>query len=189
MNSPCFDSDELVKEHGDFLFRFAMRKVGDRFIAEDMVQDTLISAIRSQASFKGDSNIRTWLVSILKNRIIDHIRKNSRETPLPENEDDLGGIFTTFGTWSNWVFQRWSSPEADIDNSRMLVALERCISKLPTKMRAIFLCRHAKDSDSHEICAELQISQSVLDTNMFRARLLLRSCLDKNWFNKDKEAA
>lgn len=190
MTSPCFDPDDLVKEHGDFLFRFAFRKLGDRFIAEDLVQETFIAAINSRNAFKGDSSLQTWLVSILKNKLIDHVRKFSRETQLPQNDDDLGGIFTSFGTWSSWHFKRWDTcAESNLDRMKLFSALERCITKLPTKMRAIFLARHSKDAESAEICRELKISQSVLDTSMFRARLLLRSCLDKNWFSKDKEAA
>ena len=190
MNAPCFDSDELVKEHGDFLFRCAVKKLGDRFVAEDMVQETLITAISKSSSLRGESSLRTWLVTILNNKIIDHIRKFSRESLLSENEDELPEIFNSIGAWSSWVFKRWEvCPESAIDNARFKSAITSCVAKLPTKSRAIFLARHRDDWDSLQICKELQITQANLDTCMFRARLLVRECLEKNWFKIQREAA
>ncbi len=187
MTAPCLDCTKIVAEHGDFLFHLAFRKLRDKHLAEDIVQETFLAAIKNQASYNGEGSIKGWLASILSNKVIDYVRKAVRETPLPEDTDQLSNIFTRFGTWSSWFFQRWNiPPDQGVEHQQLGCALMKCIDKLPTKLRLIFLARHQDDLDSGEICEKLEISQASLDTSMFRARLLLRQCLNNNWFKEGR---
>src|SRR6187402_2806157 len=64
-----------LSAYGNSLYSYALIKTGDAKTAEDLLQDTFLSGIRAQASFKGNSTEKTWLFSILKNKIIDYYRK------------------------------------------------------------------------------------------------------------------
>ena len=68
-----------VNEYGDFLYRFALSRVKDPSVAEDLVQETFLAALRARENFKGRSAGRTWLIAILKHKIVDYIRKKIRE--------------------------------------------------------------------------------------------------------------
>ncbi len=63
-----------LEKHGDYLFRYALIRVSQRDIAEDLVQETFLAALKSYATFDGNSSIRTWLTGILRHKIMDHFR-------------------------------------------------------------------------------------------------------------------
>ena len=85
MSSGEMSPELWLQDHGEALYAFAMMRVHNSAAAEDILQETLIAGIQGAANFKQGSSVRTWLISIMKNKIIDLLRKTSREAPLEEN--------------------------------------------------------------------------------------------------------
>ena len=72
---------QWVEDHTEEMLAWAYNKLSDKQLAEDLVQDTFLAALQSMDKFKGDSKPKTWLLSILNNKIIDHYRRQAR-SPL-----------------------------------------------------------------------------------------------------------
>jgi RNA polymerase sigma-70 factor (ECF subfamily) len=182
-----------VDEHGDYLFAFAMSRLRDKWLAEDMVQDTLVAAMQSGKSFEARSSERTWLCGILKHKIIDHFRKSSRETELTDEEADMSSydyLFRKEGVWKgHWAADVrpivWEGdPEKALEHQEFRGILSHCLGELPDRVANVFTLREMEGLDADEICRLLTISQSNFWVMMHRARLHLRRCIDFNWFRK-----
>ena len=188
------DPTVWVDEHGDYLFRYALMRLRDDALAEDLVQETLLAAIQSMKSYGGKSTEKTWLTSILKHKIIDYYRKYSRETPLDETVLDLSEfdkLFERTDEWNNhWnpklAPSDWNmSPEAVFEQHEFFNVLQNCMSKLPEKVAGVFALREMDGLESNEICEILAISASNFWVIMHRARMSLRRCVELNWFKKN----
>jgi RNA polymerase sigma-70 factor (ECF subfamily) len=174
------------------LFRYAYLRVNDRQTAQDLVQETFLSALKSLPSFKGKSSIRTWLVTILKHKIIDSYRRTQSRSEHPSEDTDPDSDFKSQGWWkgqwieehapSDWGFQ----PETSIQQSEFIAILLQCLAALPKRMAAVFSLREMDGLKSQEICKELDISSSNLWVMLHRARYDLRRCLEQNWFGHKK---
>jgi RNA polymerase sigma-70 factor (TIGR02943 family) len=179
-----------VNSLGDYLFSYAFMKVGDRQVAEDLVQDTFVSGIRAKDTFKGESSEKTWLVAILKNKIIDHYRKKDvlRNTTeyLDETEVDFTKHFFDLndGHWiSGSAPAPWSaSADNAVESEEFETILQMCIQKMPPKLIPVFVAKFIDDEDSEIICKVHGISSSNYWVMIHRAKVLIRSCLEKNWF-------
>jgi RNA polymerase sigma-70 factor (ECF subfamily) len=189
------DPAAWVDEHGDYLFRYAMMRLRDEGIAEDLVQDTLLAAIQALSSYGGKSTERTWLTGILKHKLIDHFRKYSREVPLDPAETDLSEFDPLFerhdmfqNHWHDTLSPRiWNrSPEAALQEDEFFRVLQNCISKLPERVAGVFTLREMNGLDAAEICEILSLSSSNFWVMMHRARMSLRRCIEINWFIKVK---
>lgn len=187
------DPTVWVDEHGDYLFRYAVVRLRNEAAAEDLVQETLLSAIQSLSSYGGRSAERTWLTGILKHKIIDHFRKTSREVPLDPADTDLSEFDPLFerqdeftGHWNDKLSPRiWkSSPEDALQQDEFFDVLERCLSKLPERVANCFSLREMNGLDSDEICEVLGLSPNNFWVMMHRARMSLRRCIEINWFIK-----
>lgn len=189
------DATLWVDEHGDYLFRYAVMRVRDEGTAEDLVQDTLLAAIQSLASYGGKSSERTWLTGILKHKIIDHFRKYSREVPLDPAETDLSEFDPLFERqdefkdhWHDTLSPRiWSMPpDQALQQNEFFGVLQNCISKLPERVAGVFTLREMNGLETAEICEILSLSASNFWVMMHRARMSLRRCIEINWFIKVK---
>lgn len=166
------------------LFRYAVARVKNTATAEDLVQDTLIAGMKSIERFTGASSVRTWLVSILKHKIIDYQRKAKR-TVLTDDETlpdwSEGDFADKRGRWKrrspDWI----SNPGQVFSRAEFWEVLEGCMSGLKPRQREVFERRELEGQDSQEICDELGISASNLYILLYRARLSLRACLEKRW--------
>jgi RNA polymerase sigma-70 factor (TIGR02943 family) len=177
--------------YGDYLYSYAVLKIGNASTAEDLVQDTFVSAIRSRDSFKGDSSEKTWLVAILKNKIIDHYRKkdvlkNATEY-LSETETEFSQHFFDSSENNHWLQdagpQPWTQgPDSDLNSKEFTDVLQFCIHKMPTRLVPIFLSKFIDEEDSDKTCKTHNISPSNYWVIIHRAKVLIRSCLEKNWF-------
>jgi len=184
-----------VKSFGDYLLSYAMIKVGNRETAEDLVQETFLAAVKAIDSFKAESSEKTWLVAILKNKIIDHYRKHdvlkNASQYISETEEEFTGHYfdKTNGHWlKSSAPQDWdSSPEKAINSSEFEQVLQMCIHKMPRKLIPIFVAKFIDDEDSEEICKVHDISTSNYWVIIHRAKVLVRSCLEKNWFRSQTE--
>jgi len=184
------NSENWVNDFGDYLYNIALLRVGDVQVAEDMVQDTFISALKAADTFKGNSSERTWFVSILKRKIIDYYRKNRRFVPLTQNDDadDLPYFQPEGGMKGSWKPDSgptdWGDdPLKSLEKSEFQSVLQKCISDLPQNLAAIFTVREIEDWKTEDICKEFEITASNLWVMLHRARTQLRHCLEVNWFN------
>jgi RNA polymerase sigma-70 factor (ECF subfamily) len=190
MDKPALNPTSWVASFGDYLFSYAVLKVGDRQSAEDLVQETFISAIKGKDSFKGHSSEKTWLVTILKNKITDYYRKkdvlrNATEY-IAGTEDDFTDHFfdPQDGHWRNDATPGYWAESADsaIHTSEFGKVLQMCIHKMPPKLIPVFVARFIDEEDSDSICKVNGISPSNYWVMIHRAKVLMRSCLEKNWF-------
>ena len=155
--------------------------------AEDVVQETLLAALQAGASFAGQSSVKTWLVGILKHKIIDLIRKRSREQPLESADDETDiedlqdAVYRQDGHYRESPAD-WGNPEAALDQRRFFEVLERCMEGLPKKTARVFLMREVMGLETDEICKELAITASNCWVLLHRARMALRECLEGRWF-------
>jgi RNA polymerase sigma-70 factor (ECF subfamily) len=157
-----------------------------REAAEDAVQETLLAALAAESSFAGRSNLRTWLTGILKHKIVDTIRRTSRERPLDGVDgeatvEDLEALFDETGHWREPP-QAW--PEQALHDKQFLAALERCLQMLPARTGQVFLMREHLGYETSDICKELGITSTHCWVLLYRARVALRDCLEKGWLRR-----
>lgn len=187
------DPSRWVDEHGDCLYRFAYMRLRDSSLAEDVVQETLLSAIQASGSYTGGSSERTWLVGILKHKIIDHYRKNSKQVQLTEEDTDLTGTERFFERPDKWS-GHWSiplrpvdpeqSPEDVIERGEFWDVMKACLAALPDRVANVFTLREMDGMTSDEICDVLGLSSSNFWVIMHRARMQLRRCVEIKWFRR-----
>jgi RNA polymerase sigma-70 factor (TIGR02943 family) len=182
------DPECWVDEHGDCLYRYALTRVRKEEIAEDLVQETLLVAVRTQERFAGRSSERSWLVGILKNKICDHFRKLGRETNFTDLEFFSDEHSDKFDGESYWIHERgpadWK-PEGEeaMKRTEFWQTLQSCLGKMPERVAQVFMMREMDDVPSKEICETLGISEANLWVMLHRARMALRQCLEMNFFN------
>lgn len=184
---PLADATRWVDDHGDCLYRFALMRVKKPEIAEDLVQDSLLAAVRTVENFSGRSSERTWLVGILKNKIADHFRKLGRETTFTDMEFLKDEMSHKFGS-GFWAAEKgpkaWQDSEAVTYRTEFWQTMRDCMDKLPPRVADVFMMREMDGEDTPGICETLGISQSNLWVMLHRARMALRECLEVNWFGK-----
>jgi RNA polymerase sigma-70 factor (ECF subfamily) len=185
------DPGQWVERYGDYLFNFAVVRVNDQEKAEDLVQETFLSALKAKDNFQGKSSERTWLISILKRKIIDLYRKNyaSRESSLAEFEHEISD--KEFyrdeppfkGKWLEGRGPHSHSllPEGMLEQEELMEIIRLCISLLPPNLASAFVMKMIDESESEEICKELGITASNLWVMLHRARLKMRQCVESKW--------
>lgn len=182
------DPERWVDEHGDCLYRYALTRVRKEEIAEDLVQETLLVAVRTHEKFGGRSTERSWLVGILKNKICDHFRKLGRETNFTDLEFFSDEHSDRFDGENYWIHERGPSdwkPEGEeaMKRAEFWQALQSCLGKMPERVAQVFMLREMDDLPSKEVCETLQISEANLWVMLHRARMALRQCLEMNFFD------
>ncbi len=182
------DPDRWVDEHGDCLYRYALTRVRKEEVAEDLVQETLLVAVRTHEKFGGRSTERSWLVGILKNKICDHFRKLGRETNFTDLEFFSDEHSDKFDGDNYWIHERGPSdwkPEGEeaMKRAEFWQALQGCLGKMPERVAQVFMLREMDDLPSKEVCETLQISEANLWVMLHRARMALRQCLEMNFFD------
>lgn len=179
--------NDWLNEHGDYLYRFALARLRDPYLAEDVVQETMLTAIKHN-NFEGNSSARTWLTGILKHKIIDQQRKSIREQPISNviNLDaadmSMDDFFDQTGHWLEKP-QSFNMPENSLEQKQFLSVLDSCMNKLPKKLKAIFMLRDVQETENENICKVLDISATNAWVMLYRARMGLRKCLEINWIN------
>jgi RNA polymerase sigma-70 factor (ECF subfamily) len=191
------EPEKWVERYSDYLYSFAYARLRKEEVAEDLVQDTFFSALRARDTFLANASEKTWLISILKRKIIDHYRKKSTQNELSildkpiegedgsSSSDHFFGMAAGAGHWSEGATpQPWRRDfETSVESDQFYDILKKCITKMPEKTAAAFTLKNFDDMDTEEICKELNISASNFWVMMHRAKLMLRECMEKNWFN------
>ncbi|MDA8377667.1 MAG: sigma-70 family RNA polymerase sigma factor [Planctomycetia bacterium] len=170
-----------VSAYGDLLFRYAQLRVRDVQTAEELVQETFLAALQGLNNFSRQSNFGTWLVGILKHKLIDHLRRQARETPLDlEPDTAIDAMFNPIEHWRQSALPRsWrQSPEMMAQQTEAQQALKLCIESLPERYRQAFIMRVMDESDTADICKNLGLTPNNLYMVLHRARLRLRACLE-----------
>lgn|SRR5574337_1082316 len=175
-----------------YCLRIAYLELRDRPAAEDAVQDAMLAALKNAPNFAGRSSVKTWLVTILRNKIIDSLRHKARHTAEPLDEEaELEEAEVEFNERGRWA-QRpvsWGNAEAQLENKQFLGVLDFCLEGLPAKQGRVFMLREVFGLDADEICKTLSISSSNLWVLLYRARMALRTCLQKKWFAPEDKAS
>lgn len=175
-----------VELHADYLFNYAIGRLNNEDIAKDLVQETFLAGLKGLANFKGEASERTWLISILKRKIIDHYRKINSAKGKAEIKVNF---YEDGDQKGNWLEERvphsWDNSVAkDIENEELKQVLSACIDRLPEKYKMVFLMKQVQQYETEDICKELDITSSNLWVIIHRARHQLRKCLEDNWFAK-----
>ena len=188
--------ENWIAQHGDFLFRFAMLKLRDEHLAEDAVQETLLAALQGQQSFAGDSAERTWLVGILKHKVVDLIRKKVREPTLVnvDEEMEFGEDEVTdamFDNTGHWVTpcQDWGSPDKVLEQKRFWAILNECLKRLPPQLAMLYSLREISGMETEDICKDLNITPTNSWVMLHRARLGLKQCFELTWLGSEQAGA
>jgi RNA polymerase sigma-70 factor (TIGR02943 family) len=170
------------------LMRFARTQLRNEAWAEDAVSETLLAALEKPQSFAGQSQLKTWLVGILKHKVIDQLRRNAREATVlvaddGEGLDDL--LFVENGHWRDMP-QAWGDPEQQCRQQQFMQVLEACLQHLPPAQGRVFMMREWLELDTEEICKALAITPTNLWVLLHRGRLRLRECLQQQWFDNPR---
>jgi RNA polymerase sigma-70 factor (TIGR02943 family) len=174
-----------------YLLRFARLQLRNDAWAEDAVSETMLAAIAKPKSFAGQSQLKTWLVGILKHKVVDALRANLREVNASDlqgdrESDELDAIgFKTDGHFIERPAD-WGNPDQDLRQKQFMAVMDACVSKLPAAQGRLFLMREWLELDADEVCKELDITATNLYVQLHRARLRLRECLELNWFGLQK---
>jgi RNA polymerase sigma-70 factor (ECF subfamily) len=176
---------EWLNQFGDELYRFALSRLRRPHDAEDVVQETLLAAFKSQSQYEGRSHPRTWLMGILKSKIMDRLRSAARQA-VEADPADLDAWFDESGHWRK-APKRWGDPAAFVERTEFWQVVRDCLSKLPPRMAEAFTLRTIDEQGGEEVCRELAITPTNLWVLLHRARLRLVRCLEINWFNVNRE--
>lgn len=179
------DPSHWVELHGDAMFRFAMLRVKRANIAEEAVQDAFLAALTARSSFDGRSSERTWMIGILRFKLIDLLRKRRRDSDKIVSVGDPESALFDHGIW----IQRpndWNVASSDVESEEFQRVLGGCVEALPSPMREAFCLRILDEIPSDDVCKCLGVTATNLWTLVHRAKLRLRTCLTKRWFDGEK---
>jgi RNA polymerase sigma-70 factor (ECF subfamily) len=181
------DPTGWVDAHGDRLFRYALSRIRDERAAEDLVQETFIAALRSREKFKAESSELTWMTGILRNKIFEHLRSQSREIaidPVAENEEKENSLFDVGGHWNGASAPAdWGGePHRRAESAEFGRALRDCLDALTPNVARAFVLREMEGVE-HLTCAQaMGVPPGRLAVLLYRARMRLRRCLERNFF-------
>ncbi|TXD49988.1 sigma-70 family RNA polymerase sigma factor [Polaribacter sp. IC073] len=177
--------NKWIDSYADYLYNYSISRVNNSDLAKDLVQETFFAGLKSAKNFQGKASERTWLVSILKRKIIDHYRKINSNKGKAEVRMNFYSDGENEGDWlEERVPQNWdNTSDKKIENEELRNQLEACIDKLPEKYAMVFRMKTVQEFETEEICKELGITSSNLWVIIHRARTQLRKCMEDNWFN------
>ena len=175
------DAAGWLAAHGDALYRFARLRLGTRELAEDFVQDTFLAALASRNRFQGRSSTRTWLLAILRRKIVDHYRRSRSVRDSTDPDPAAQRYFRIDGHWLGAVTVE-DTPDLLADEE-FRVVLDDCLNRLPPALAEAFVLREREGMDVEAVREVLALSAGGLRVRLHRARLLLRDCLATRWFD------
>ena len=180
--------EQWVKQFGDELYSWAFFKTSSKEVAEDLVQDTFLAAFHKIDGFQGKSQPKTWLFSILNNKVIDYYRLSARTTKknfsLTENSgyELSDGLFNKYGCWkTNDISAVWDQEDELLDNTDFNTVMEACMDELPQKWKLAVTSKYLTEKKTETICQELEITASNYWQIVHRSKLLLKKCLELKW--------
>ncbi|SDI10435.1 sigma-70 family RNA polymerase sigma factor [Winogradskyella thalassocola] len=184
MPKHTIDPNNWVKLYSDYLFNYTITRVNDREIAQDLISETFLAGLKSMKNFKGEASERTWLISILKRKIIDHYRKINSNKGKAEVRMTYNNDTDTEGDWleERVADSTVKTAEDALVNSELGDAIYDCLGKLPEKQADVFKMKTILGYDTETICNDLDITASNLWVIIHRARTALAECMQDNWY-------
>jgi RNA polymerase sigma-70 factor (TIGR02943 family) len=180
--------ENWVNQFSDELFSWALYKTSSKETAEDLVQETFLAAFHKIDTFQGKSQPKTWLFSILNNKVIDYYRLSAKTTKqtfsISENSgyELSDGLFNETENWkNNDINPIWDQEEELLDNPEFNNIMQDCMEDLPQKWKFAVTSKYLTDKNADEICQELEITSSNYWQIVHRAKLLLKKCLEMKW--------
>lgn len=183
MTLPTLNPNLWVDKYSDYLYNYTIVRVNDHEIAQDLISETFLAGLKSKDNFKGEASERTWLISILKRKIIDHYRKinsikGKAEIRINYKDDEAEG---------DWLEERVKDPfdktaEDTMMNEELGLAILNCLGTLDERQATIFRMKTIENFDTEAICNEYNITPSNLWVIIHRARKAMAECLEHKWF-------
>ena len=170
------DINTLVAEQSDYLYAFALAKTGDAELSKDLVQDTFVAALKNMERFRGEAHVRTWLTSILRNKVADHYRavqRRGRKLDLPDEEDRY---------FENLMWRREQAPQAwdeAVDTEALMQYLHTCLELLPERLQAVLRRKYLEGVATEDILVELELTAQNFWVLLHRSRLKMRQCVEQ----------
>jgi RNA polymerase sigma factor (sigma-70 family) len=154
MPNYVIDPNNWIKLYSDYLFNYTITRVSDRETAQDLISETFLAGLKSMANFKGEASERTWLIAILKRKIIDHYRKTNSKKGKAEVRMNYNSGSDSEG---DWLEERVADPfdktaEDQLENSELGDAIYSCLEKLPEKQAEVFKMKTILGYDTETIC-------------------------------------
>ena len=180
------DPDKWVDRYGDYLYRYAMARIQDPVLAEDLVQETFLAALKARDRFEGRSSEKTWFAAIMKHKIVDHFRKIHPEQGIDDFESKIGAgneFFDKAGAWQLKPGMWNADPGKLAEQEGFWKTFHVCLAELPDRSAHVFILREMEGLSTEEICKALEISATNCWVILHRVRLSLRRCLDLKWFD------
>ncbi len=163
----------LLSRHGQKIYNFILRTMGDPQVAEDLLQEVMLRVVRSAATFQGQSKFTTWLYTIARNMCIDARRRGKfrKTVPLdaPLSRDDDGGA-----TLLDRVADTRPGQDVQTRDHRFRVALEDALTRLPDEQREVFVMREVDGLKFREIADIVGIPENTVKSRMRYALEALR---------------
>jgi len=179
------DPSSWLQEHGNALYRYALQRLQNSDQAEDMVQETLLAALQARGRYTGRASEKTWLIGILKHKIVDFIRKQVRVSPVEDIQalsdaavdSSTDNLFDARGHWIHPP-RDWGDPDKLLRNYQFIELFKGCLKRLKPAQAQIFSLKELAGHSIDEICNELGITATNCSVMLYRARMGLRHCLE-----------
>lgn len=187
IKNDSLNTQTWLDAHGDYLFSYALLRVKDTHVAEDLVQETLLAAVTARNTFSNQSTVRTWLTGILKHKLIDHFRRQGREIVIADliDQDDgdhLDHFFEANGRWIDKP-ESFPDPESVFQQKQFWKVFQDCLSGLKPRQAEVFLAKEIHGMSNEEICKHFSLNPTNVWVLMHRARLSLHKCLKIHWID------
>lgn len=173
------DPAEWNEQYGECLFRYAMKHVGDPHKAQDLVQETWLAAWQSRERFAGQSTERTWLIGILRHKVLDHFRADRREQPLSDLQhrrlSETGSLDTA--GWPAALTPAWMNPSSQVERKQLWTLLDQCLFRMTDRLKAVFASCDLNEVPHREVARRLGVTEGHLYVRLHRAREKVREYL------------
>ncbi|TVP52999.1 MAG: sigma-70 family RNA polymerase sigma factor [Halomonas sp.] len=181
-------SNEHIAALRPKLVAFARLQLRENAAAEDAVQDTLVTALEKQSTFEGRSAFETWVFGILKNKILERLRQQVRyiswQHGTEQDDETLENLFKENGRWHAAARPLpWGEPDQLLENQAFWQVLDVCLVALPEHTARVFTMRELMGLSTQEICKEVGLTETNCWVILHRARLRLRTCIEKGWLS------
>jgi RNA polymerase sigma-70 factor (TIGR02943 family) len=177
--------ENWLKNYGDLLFQYTLPRVNDISLAEDLVQETFLAAYKNRLNYKGVATEKNWLFAILKHKIVDYYRSKRSNISVIEEDGPDEEWFSEEGAWKRESIPgSWNTAAINMENKDLLRVLNHCKGNLKKLQQEVYILKYLEEMDANEICKVLGINPTNYWILLHRARLQMRSCIEKHWFNK-----
>ncbi|MEK6152922.1 sigma-70 family RNA polymerase sigma factor [Flavobacteriaceae bacterium 3-367] len=182
------DVESWFHKYSDELFRWSFYKTSSREIAEDLVQETFLAAVKNHKNFEEKASAKTWLFSILNHKIIDYYRKKVKSITVDGTRAEQNFVQQTdshFDAHQRWTLSKgavlWEEESHLLDNMEFRKVMGSCMAELPENWRLVITSKYLLNKKGQEICQELKVTPSNYWQMVHRAKLMLKKCIDRLW--------